>query len=1095
MRKHFLLLFLMALLPLAGWAADEITAAPEAVENLTYTSEGLNLVAAGEVAEGWTMQYAKSDDGTITGDDLAALGWNAAIPQGDVAGTYFVYYRAFKGGEDPVYGAAPVEVTIAKADAIVYIKADALEAVGKHKMYGWRVDQFDATENAARIADLRYGATAPSGFFDGDEDDVQIIVNWGNDITERVKDEDHFEYYNAGEHTFTLSVNAMNNYNVSLYPSSGKWYVDKKPLTVSAQNTNVIYGEAFVGSNNVVYSGFVPGEDEDIVFGEQQLAWNTTYQDASNPTQKTPSTVVGSPYAWQPSGLTSDNYNITYNNGNITVVAKNIAEGVSINDISDVTYNKDNQKPTTVTGKYGLLDLVAADYELSYLEDITVNAETGVITGTATTDLTNAGEYGVVITGAGNYTGVAYKKFTIKKKDLAVSTGTLEKVYNATNFHDEATAFTIGTTVLFEGFVTGDDYAHSKTTTSGDISLHLEKNGTAVTEAIAAGDYDIKFNDLSGVAFTNYKMNAFGDGKLKIAKRIVRITAKSKSKTYGTADPYKEGVAATKADVTVATTPATEGLLAGDAIATYPTLKRDGADEQGSYDLYLENDATNTLVIENAGHENVTANYDPKFIKGTYTIGEGEIAFRANSVTKTYGQVTVAQANALLTASIVGMPEDLAETIQDKVNGLLYVDVTGLELDDDDLLPAKTAGYSIKFNSFTAADVLTEEMLENYSSDIATFCETAKFVVNKAPLKIEALTQSLTDGMTVRPASSETVKISPETPLAQASDRTVLFGASGISLEFDVNVPTDEGDALDGASAHGWNGTADTGNGIYVGGIVINTAAYEANPAANYTFENEASEAKAGLLTATNGVPVEFDVTAETTEQIEAQVNKLIDAQISLNEDDKEFILYGDEWNAVTLPFDINPLQFCKDINSYAVFDVLQETGTAMNFKMTYETIPAYTPFLVKVKNDVNLSEKTFYSVIVKAIPENTGVANDAYIFQGNLAKCTPEGWLITANSAGAGNITLWNNVGATTKYDCYAFSAYITRKPTTPSTEAPVLYIEEADGSTTAISAIAANGVAVKAEGWYTIDGIRLQGAPTEKGVYINNGKKIVIK
>ena len=31
--------------------------------------------------------------------------------------------------------------------------------------------------------------------------------------------------------------------------------------------------------------------------------------------------------------------------------------------------------------------------------------------------------------------------------------------------------------------------------------------------------------------------------------------------------------------------------------------------------------------------------------------------------------------------------------------------------------------------------------------------------------------------------------------------------------------------------------------------------------------------------------------------------------------------------------------------------------------------------------------------------------------------------------------------------------------------------------------------------EAWYTLDGVRLSGKPTKKGLYINNGKKIVIK
>ena len=29
----------------------------------------------------------------------------------------------------------------------------------------------------------------------------------------------------------------------------------------------------------------------------------------------------------------------------------------------------------------------------------------------------------------------------------------------------------------------------------------------------------------------------------------------------------------------------------------------------------------------------------------------------------------------------------------------------------------------------------------------------------------------------------------------------------------------------------------------------------------------------------------------------------------------------------------------------------------------------------------------------------------------------------------------------------------------------------------------------------WYTLDGVRLDKAPTRKGLYINNGRKVVIK
>jgi hypothetical protein len=55
-------------------------------------------------------------------------------------------------------------------------------------------------------------------------------------------------------------------------------------------------------------------------------------------------------------------------------------------------------------------------------------------------------------------------------------------------------------------------------------------------------------------------------------------------------------------------------------------------------------------------------------------------------------------------------------------------------------------------------------------------------------------------------------------------------------------------------------------------------------------------------------------------------------------------------------------------------------------------------------------------------------------------------------------------------------------------------------DGETTGIIETRANSQlstlhSSLKEAWYTLDGLRLSGKPTTKGVYINNGKKIVVK
>jgi hypothetical protein len=72
------------------------------------------------------------------------------------------------------------------------------------------------------------------------------------------------------------------------------------------------------------------------------------------------------------------------------------------------------------------------------------------------------------------------------------------------------------------------------------------------------------------------------------------------------------------------------------------------------------------------------------------------------------------------------------------------------------------------------------------------------------------------------------------------------------------------------------------------------------------------------------------------------------------------------------------------------------------------------------------------------------------------------------------------------------ALRAYIIAKEGVSA--APRIFIEEADGTTTAINAVM-NEKGANAEGWYTIGGMKLQGAPTQKGIYINNGKKVVVK
>lgn len=72
-------------------------------------------------------------------------------------------------------------------------------------------------------------------------------------------------------------------------------------------------------------------------------------------------------------------------------------------------------------------------------------------------------------------------------------------------------------------------------------------------------------------------------------------------------------------------------------------------------------------------------------------------------------------------------------------------------------------------------------------------------------------------------------------------------------------------------------------------------------------------------------------------------------------------------------------------------------------------------------------------------------------------------------------------------------FQAYVEHKGSNPAP--PYFIVGDMGGDTTGIDATLVNSERVNSEAWYTLDGRKLQGKPTQKGVYITNGKKVIIK
>lgn len=161
------------------------------------------------------------------------------------------------------------------------------------------------------------------------------------------------------------------------------------------------------------------------------------------------------------------------------------------------------------------------------------------------------------------------------------------------------------------------------------------------------------------------------------------------------------------------------------------------------------------------------------------------------------------------------------------------------------------------------------------------------------------------------------------------------------------------------------------------------------------------------------------------------------------------------------------------------VISGLNSSGTSLELaEVTDKVIPANVPVLLQAANSVTDGFMT-------ATTETAGSASGKYL------KVAPAEGL----TVGAGQVYLLYN-------DRFYFSqagtlsanrVYLDMRNEPAAMTRSSIGI--GDDGTTAIRRIEGENKLIDDAGWYTLDGRRLQSAPTRKGVYIQNNKKIIIK
>ena len=212
-------------------------------------------------------------------------------------------------------------------------------------------------------------------------------------------------------------------------------------------------------------------------------------------------------------------------------------------------------------------------------------------------------------------------------------------------------------------------------------------------------------------------------------------------------------------------------------------------------------------------------------------------------------------------------------------------------------------------------------------------------------------------------------------------------------------------------------------------------------------------------------------------------------------------------WNVFCLPFDTTPAKISKAFY-YAAVDLLNINSDDGNIHFEPQvsgTIPAGTPFIVNVGRSKktpedfnNFNMVTFKGVTLKKVDASytkTDVNGNSFIstfspiqvYGEKIWYMSKGRWLDARNFTDAKPVNL------------KPLRSYIDFSGNTSKVK-PLIIIEEPDGTTSIISPETfSEGQfstdATQDNAWYSITGTRLSEKPTTHGIYIHQGRKVVIK
>ena len=779
-------------------------------------------------------------------------------------------------------------------------------------------------------------------------------------------------------------------------------------------------------------------------------------------------------------GTLSSNYSLTFTNGQSVTVTK-ASLTVKADDKSK-TYGDADPAITYTYEGFKLGDTAESIAELDGYTAPTITRATGE------TVTTTGYAYSVTAAGAAkNYTITAADeqgKLTINKKNLFIITNSYEKVYKgaAYTIAQLTTASDLGYQVqgLVENTALGiNDTWADINTGDAEVSVSFTPAGaTAVTpKDYAANGYKIYASATQSPA--NYTYKFMNNGKLTINKRPIVVKAVGvASKAYGEAEPTFDfdivavggnadsgPVADTDAEITIGNSG--NYKQAGKVLTTLPIVARDSESEAVA--------STYKIVPSGAVASN---NYEiSEYQDYAFAIIGSEffVLLPNQDITQVYGDDETSLEGKY---TIYGVE---VEGDEDKIT----VELERVIPETGDLADGKHVGvYTVKVKSVT----LDESIAGNYSFDVEGM-PTGKYTITARPITITANAQSMQTGTTVDALNDLSNKFT-YTNLPEG-----VTEIEGLKLKFSTDVKLDAEDKIKVLADQ----TEADENGVIEGGVLVDVDGVAAMANYDVTAVNALVAGDLTLINAADATLALNRATAAATADGQlAAIGGKAGKRVTVTFTDNH-TFNAEKWNTLVLPFEITVADFSKKFD-YAIVNTLNTTTTtynAVHFNLCMGTIPANTPFIFKTASNQTINGKSFANVVVVEPTVEDGdnkvaVAADGCTFYGTygrtfLRKTNDKTWI--NDQLVTGKTDTSTETGATF---LNPYAAYLSLG----NADARI-YVEDlnSDG-TTAIKTLSVETMkAYSVDGWYTLDGIKLQSVPTEKGVYINNGKKVVIK